>query len=153
MDYTRADIAGFYWLALAANQISATAVVAWADQEILRSEVTDTALMDLSLSLQRPFGELLSILNAMKQGATVVPSKLFAAFLSEQLRLEIICEAKAANFLHALSLNDAYAGQSLGNEIFCFDELFEPYSMGPKRAAQHVRDFLRPYESVELPPI
>lgn len=154
MAYTRGEIAGFYYLALRLGRLPKEAPTRWADAEVLCATVPDSDMIDLSLAVNRPVDEVLTILSRMRKLGSLAPSKLLASLLARQIAAQTLSELEAARVLYALHNLDAAADDALGPQICCIDDLFEPYNEGPPDApAEYVRKFLKPYEPLELPPV
>jgi hypothetical protein len=153
---SRADIAGFYWLALSRGLLSVDSPIAWADAQIMAANgPPDTAIMDLSLASRQPVRHVMDALRALGAPPTPQSFRLFAALLYEMVAGGKLSEAHAANELYALHAQHGRdADEALGREIACIDEYFEPNSFyGVPDAPAAVRAFLSPYGALELPPL
>jgi hypothetical protein len=149
---TSQDVCGFYRLAMDLRMVGNYAPIRWADAEIIRSANPDIRVIDLSLTDPESISEPYSALRDLAPRITGPAFRMIAALLYEKLVLEVLEAAVVANILYALS---SYSGatEALGDEIHAIDEWFEPWAMGPVRAASAVREYLRRFADVPLPPL
>jgi hypothetical protein len=149
----RSEIAAFYRLALELGLLPREAVVAWADRRILAATgETDLRDIDLSLSANRTLDDLLSMLHDRRAQPTPPKTlRMVAALLHRKLQSGELDAPQAANLLYGLQRLDSDAADTLGDELYWIDEVFDGYMMNPDDGPQFVRDFLGRFESVDLP--
>jgi hypothetical protein len=148
----RGEIAAFYRLAIELGLLSREAPVTWADRQILAAAEADPADIEISLSANRSLDGLLSMLHDRRAQPTPPQAfRMVAALLHRKLQSGELDAPRVANLLYGLHLLAPDAADTLGDELYWIDEVFEGYMMNPDDGPQVVRDFLRRFESIQLP--
>ena len=147
MEASRGEMANFWFLALAIGLASVEEVIAWADSELLKSDVPDPRMINLSLSHGSPEIDVMSALREFIEGDAQLPLKMIAGMLWWRVQSGAVSEVKAASVLFQLYLTDEEAPTALGSEIGCIEEYFEEWSYGPKAAPREVRKFLTRFQT------
>ena len=70
MELTRADIAGFYQLAMHFGRWPASRPIAWADSEIEKCKSLDIQIIDLSLAQGKPVDAVIDALRQISRHPT-----------------------------------------------------------------------------------
>ena len=155
MEFTRQDISGFYRLGLNRGLLGPEAPVAWADAEILRLENPDEPLIDLALSAGQSIYRVEAAVRHITDGPyyTAAALQLFGSLLWQRVNDASITTAEAANLLYATTKISADAAAVFGQDVYCIDEFFEPWMMGPELADARVRQLLARFADITLPPI
>jgi hypothetical protein len=135
------DVAGFLWLALQTRQIEPDAVVTWADHVIAATSQPPIEIIDLSLSAGWPIQRRVDALGAMAKPISADALRKYASLLRIHVFLGKLTELAAAKILYSLTPYDA-AEEVFGREIWCIDDVFDPWDRGPVGGAKFVRDFL-----------
>jgi hypothetical protein len=154
MALSRAETVGFYHLALMRDLIPIETPIKWADRRIETSENALDEDVELSMSVGHPIDYVIDILR--NQQGPQVPSavfRMFAALLNRKVDAGELTEVEAAKHLYGLHSVYPEADNTLGWEIACIDDYFDPAIMGQDEAAREVRLFLQRHQSIELPPI
>ena len=147
MEASRGEMANFWFLALAIGLASVEEVIAWADSELLKSDVLDPRMIDLSFSHGRQEIDVMSALREFIEGDAHLPLKMIAGTLWRRVQSGALPEVKAANMLYRLYVTDAEAISALGSDVACIDEYFEGWMYGPEAAPREVRAFLNRFQT------
>ena len=96
------DAFGYFRMGLVTGLIDKSALVAWADREILRDRTPGHALIELSLSGRRPYSQIIRLLTGFERGADYrVSLKLLFARAGRLLEAE---PGRAADIIMGLRL-------------------------------------------------
>jgi hypothetical protein len=154
MEINRTDIAGFYRLALTMGLVACDAPVRWADSEILSEDRPDELIIDLSLSAGKPVDEMIKMLRTfggpVYSGETIA---LLGCLIYKRLESGQLDAVAAARLLLDATRYPVNIPEAFDRELNYIAVYFEPWGIGPKDLGKAVRDLLRQFSNLPLPPV
>ena len=148
MEFRTKDAFSYFRMGLVTGLVDKAALIAWTDHQIMQTDSPSNALLELSLSGDRPYSELLWLLHGYERGADYSLSlRLLLAHAGVLLRQD---PTRAADIIMGLRLlnEEEYFPKPIKVQLIALRAALDAYQRGEITESElnrHVVDFLQPY--------
>ncbi len=149
---THQQVYSYFRMGIATGIVAKEDVIAWADAELLRQPEPSPGLIELSLSGQLPYSQLLHILNALQLAPDYdLPLNLLLSPAGLLLEAD---PSQAPRLVTCLSLllPEEYLSKVIKAQITILAEevqLLEPGGLDLKELQKQLKRFLKPYRKYQ----